>query len=151
LYRHRLGPHHRVQEMQYRQPVEFGGRRLTALPAGHCLRSAMLLAEDGDRSLLYTGDFKLGPSATSEEAELPRADVLVMESTFGLPRYRMPPREETIAQLIDIVGRALAAGNTPVIHAYPLGKSQEVTKLLTSHGIPVLQHSTIYQVSQIYE
>ena len=66
----------------------------------------MLLAEDGDRSLLYTGDFKLGPSATAEEAELPHADVLVMESTFGLPRYRMPPREETIAKLLDIVHAA---------------------------------------------
>jgi putative mRNA 3-end processing factor len=151
LYRHRLGKHHRVLEMPYRQPIEFGGLRLTALPAGHCLGSAMLLADDGERSLLYTGDFKLGPSATSEEAELPHADVLVMESTFGLPRYRMPPRDETIAQLIEIVTNAFAAGKTPVIHAYPLGKSQEVTKLLTSHGISVLQHSTIYAVSRIYE
>src|SRR4029079_7015360 len=36
LYRHRLGPRHRVLEMPYRQPVEFGGMQLTALPAGHC-------------------------------------------------------------------------------------------------------------------
>ena len=42
--------------------------------------------------LLFTGDFKLGPSATCEEAELPQADILVMESTFGKPKYRMPPR-----------------------------------------------------------
>jgi putative mRNA 3-end processing factor len=151
LYRHRLGRHHRVLEMPYREPLEFGSLRLTALPAGHCLGSAMLLAEDGERSLLYTGDFKLGPSATAEEAELPHADVLVMESTFGRPRYRMPPREETIALLIDIVRQALAAGKTPVIHAYPLGKSQEVTKILTTHGIPVFQHSTIFAVSRIYE
>jgi putative mRNA 3-end processing factor len=151
LYQHRLGRHHRVLEIPYRQPIEFGGLRLTALPAGHCLGSAMLLAEDGDRSLLYTGDFKLGPSATAEEAELPHADVLVMESTFGLPRYRLPPREETIAKLLDIVRGAFAAGKTPIIHAYPLGKSQEVTKILTSHGIPVLQHPTIYAVSRIYE
>ena len=151
LYRHRLGRHHRVLEMPYREPLEFGSLRLTALPAGHCLGSAMLLAEDGERSLLYTGDFKLGPSATAEQAELPHADVLVMESTFGRPRYRMPPREETIALLIDIVRQALAAGKTPVIHAYPLGKSQEVTKILTTHGIPVFQHSTIFAVSRIYE
>jgi putative mRNA 3-end processing factor len=151
LYRHRLGRHHRVLEMPYREPLEFGSLRLTALPAGHCLGSAMLLAEDGERSLLYTGDFKLGPSATAEEAELPHADVLVMESTFGRPRYRMPPREETIALLVDIVRQALACGKTPVIHAYPLGKSQEVTKILTTHGIPVFQHSTIFAVSRIYE
>ncbi len=150
LYRHRLGPRHRVLEMQYGVPVEFGGLRLTAYPAGHCLGSAMLLADDGQRSLLYTGDFKLGPSATSEPAELPQADVLVMESTFGQPRYRLPPRDDVIDELVALVRRTLQAGKTPVIHAYPLGKSQEVTRLLTNHGIPVLQHQIIFEISQVY-
>ena len=151
LYRHRLGARHRVLEMRYGEPLEFGGLRLTALPAGHCFGSAMLLAEDGERSLLYTGDFKLGESATAEPAELPHADVMVMESTFGLPRYRLPPRADTVAVLIETVRTALADGKTPVIHAYPLGKSQEVTKLLTDAGIPVLQHAAIYQISRIYQ
>lgn len=151
LYRHRLGPRHRVQEMTYRKPTEFGGLQLTALPAGHCLGSAMLLADDGQRSLLYTGDYKLDPSATAEAAELPHADILVMESTFGRPRYRLPPRDETVARLLEIVFAALADGMTPVVHAYPLGKSQEVTKLLTSSGVPVLQHRVVYEVSRIYE
>jgi Cft2 family RNA processing exonuclease len=151
LYRHRLGARHRVREMVYREPLEFGGLRLTAYPAGHCLGSAMLYAEDGERSLLYTGDFKLGTSATSEAAELPCADILVMECTFGRPHYRLPPREAVIEQLLDLVRGSLANGCTPVIHAYPLGKSQEVTKLLTDRGIPVLQHPVIYAVSRVYE
>jgi Cft2 family RNA processing exonuclease len=151
LYRHRLGPRHRVLEMPYRKPVEFGGMQLIALPAGHCLGSAMLLAEDGQRSLLYTGDFKLDASATAEAAELPHADILVMECTFGRPRYRLPPRDETITRLLEIVLAALADGMTPVVHAYPLGKSQEVTKLLTLNGVPVLQHRVVYEVSCIYE
>ncbi len=150
LYQHRLGPHHRVSELTFRKPLEFGGMQLVAYPAGHCLGSAMLWASDGERSLLYTGDFKLDASLTSEPAELPHADVLVMESTFGLPRYRMPPRAVVVEQLLEIVSGALAAGKTPVIHAYQLGKSQEVTKLLTSHGVPVLQHASIYEVSRIY-
>ena len=151
LYQHRLGKRHRVLEMSFGLPIEFGSLRLTALPAGHCLGSAMLLAEDGEGSLLYTGDFKLDESATAEPAELPHADVLVMESTFGLPKYRLPPRAEVVAQLVEIVRNALVAEKTPVIHAYPLGKSQEVTKLLTNAGIPVLQHKAIYEISRIYE
>ncbi len=63
----------------------------------------MLLADNGEQTLLYTGDYKLGPSATSEPAELPRADVLVMESTFGLPQYRLPARASVIAHLFEIV------------------------------------------------
>jgi Cft2 family RNA processing exonuclease len=151
LYRHRLGAHHRVREMKYREPLEFGGLRLTAWPAGHCLGSAMLLAEDGERSLLYTGDFKLGESATSEAAELPHADTLIMECTFGRPHHRLPPREDVIAELLAIVSAALEDERTPIIHAYSLGKSQEVTKILTANGIRVLQHPTIYAVSRVYE
>jgi putative mRNA 3-end processing factor len=150
LYRLRLGERRRTVDLAYRQPREFGDVRLTLYPAGHCLGSAMLLVESDSGSLLYTGDFKLGESATAEPAELPRADVLIMESTFGKPRYRMPPRSRTVEQLLELVHAALADGRTPVIHAYPLGKSQEVTRILTAAGVPVLQHSATFAVSQAY-
>ena len=125
-------PRRMCVEMHYRAPVEWGDTRLTVYPAGHVFGSAMLLAEDGGRRLLYTGDFKLGPSATAEPCELPKADTLVMESTWGDPRYRMPARENVVAELLERVYHALAANRTPVIHAYVLGKAQEVTKILTS-------------------
>src|SRR5690606_19629411 len=121
-----------------------------AYPAGHCLGSSMLLVDDGEKRLLFTGDFKLGPSATCAAAELPQADILVMESTFGLPKYRLPPREEVVESLITLVRNTLAAGTTPVIHAYALGKAQEVTKLLTLAGIPVQQHPLTFEVSEVY-
>lgn len=150
LYHARLGPRP-VLEMTYRRPIEWGGVRLTVYPAGHCLGSAMLLAEDGGQSLLYTGDFKLGESATAERAELPRADLLVIESTYGHPHYRLPPRAEMIGELLDRVREALRAGRTPVVLAYPLGKAQEVTRLLTAAAIPVLQHREAYRISRVYE
>ena len=151
LFRHRRGQHHRIKELPYRKPVEFGPLRLTTYPAGHCLGSAMLFAESEKMSLLYTGDYKLGPSVTSEPAELPHADILVMESTFGKPKYRLPPREETIAQLIELVQGILKSGRTPIIHAYALGKAQEVTKLLTNAKIPVQQHPMTFAVSEVYQ
>lgn len=149
LYHLRLGRRD-VLEMPYRLPIEWAGVRLTTYPAGHCLGSAMLLAEDDGRTMLYTGDFKLGESATSEPAELPRADILVIESTYGEPQYRRRPRAEVIAELIDVVRTAIDREVTPVIQAYTLGKSQEVTRLLTLAGIPVLQHPKVFEVSQVY-
>jgi putative mRNA 3-end processing factor len=150
LYQHRLGPRPTLA-MPYRTPIDWGGLRLTTFPAGHCLGSAMLLAEDGSQSLLYTGDFKLGQSVTAEPAELPHADILVIESTFGHPDYRLPPRSQVIEQLLSLVRQTLADGNVPVIEAYILGKAQEVTRLLTDAGVPVLQHRNIFAVSRIYE
>jgi Cft2 family RNA processing exonuclease len=150
LYQLRLGPRPTL-ELPYRRPIDWGGLRLTTYPAGHCLGSAMLLAEDQGQTLLYTGDFKLGPSATAAPAELPHADILVIESTYGDPAYRLPPRDEVLEEFFTLVRSTLAAGAVPVIQSYILGKSQEVTKLLTAQGIPVLQHAKIYQVSRVYE
>ena len=150
LYQARYGPRPTLA-FPYRQAVTWGGLRLTTYPAGHCLGSAMLLAEDEGQSLLYTGDFKLGPSATAETAELPHADVLILESTYGHPDYRLPPRAETCARLFELVRTTLAAGATPVIEAYALGKSQEVTRLLTAEGFAVVQHRSVAELSRIYE
>lgn len=150
LYQHRMGQR-RTRQLPYRTPVEWGGLQLTTFPAGHCLGSAMLLAEDGRQSLLYTGDFKLGESLTAERAELPRADILVIECTFGTPAYRLPPRQLAIEQLLTLVREALATGAIPVIQAYMLGKGQEVTRILTNAGIAVVQHHQTYAVSQVYE
>jgi putative mRNA 3-end processing factor len=150
LYQARLGARP-VLPMPYRQTIQWGGMELTTYPAGHCLGSAMLLARDGDQSLLYTGDFKLGESATAERAELPHADILVIESTFGTPQYRMPPREKAVDQLLTLVRQTIDNGRVPVIQAYILGKAQEVTRILTLADIPVLQHRKIFEVSQVYE
>lgn len=149
LYRFRYGPRP-TRELPYGEPLDWGGLRLTTYPAGHCLGSAMLLAEDGQQSLLYTGDFKLGESATAARAELPRADMLVIESTYGNPLYRHPPRETVLDQLFTLVRETIATGATPVVEAYTLGKSQEVTRLLTAAGFPVLQHPKIFETSQVY-
>jgi putative mRNA 3-end processing factor len=150
LYHNRHGVRP-VLEMPYGQTRQFGETRLTTLPAGHVLGSAMLLAEINGQRLLYTGDFKLGPSLTAGEAQMPRADVLVMESTYGDPAYCLPPRQECCERLVSAVRDALAQDVTPVVHAYALGKAQEVTRILTSAGIPVLQHPKAYEISVIYE
>jgi len=150
LYQLRQGKHRAVQEMPFGKALEWNAFRLTTFPAGHVFGSAMLLAETQGRSFLYTGDFKLDPSATAETCILPRAETLVMESTWGDPRFRLPPRTTVVQQLLNLVHDAFQQHRTPVIHAYVLGKAQEVTKLLTQAGIPVLQHPLAYEVSCVY-
>ena len=56
-----------------------------------------------------------------------------------------------LEQLFALVRQTLADGAMPVIQAYVLGKGQEVTRLLTDAGIPVLQHRQMFAVSQVYE
>jgi putative mRNA 3-end processing factor len=150
LYRHRLGSEMRVRELPFGQSYTLGDVALTPYAAGHCLGSAMLLADDGHERLLYTGDFKLAPSLTSEPIEPVRADILIMESTFGDPRYCLPPREVVIERLLEAIDRAFARDQVPVVMAYALGKAQEVTAILARAGHKVVQHPTVAGVSQVY-
>jgi putative mRNA 3-end processing factor len=150
LYKARLGDR-RTRLMPLGERLEWREHSLTTYAAGHCLGSAMLHVECEHGSMLYTGDFKLGRSATAAPANPPRADVLIMESTYGDEVYRLPPRDEAIEQLVRTVQLVLNSGRTPLIHAYVMGKAQEVTKILTHYGIPVLQHPLIYDVSLVYE
>lgn len=149
LYQHRFGdrPTH---WLPFGEPLAWGDCLLTTHPAGHVFGSAMLAIASSEGTALYTGDFKLRESATAEPAAPPRADVLIMESTYGEPRYRLPPRTESIAQLLAIVQRVLDAGRTPVVQAYVLGKAQEVTRILTLAGLRVVQHPLVHAISEIY-
>ncbi|MCA9185880.1 MAG: MBL fold metallo-hydrolase RNA specificity domain-containing protein [Pirellulaceae bacterium] len=149
LVRERFG-YGPVQAIPWGQTVTCDGVELQLFPAGHILGSAMLLANDDSESLLYTGDFQLEPSLTCEPVEVPQADILVMECTFGDPRYRFPSKRDVYEQLIASVSDAISWGRTPVVHAYALGKSQEVARVLTNAGITVLEHSLIHALSQIY-
>ncbi|MGQ9913728.1 MAG: MBL fold metallo-hydrolase RNA specificity domain-containing protein [Thermogutta sp.] len=150
LMEHRLGKR-TVRVMELGEPISWAGVTLTALPAGHCLGAAMLHVEADGQTLLYTGDFKLSPSATVTAAEPAPAEILIMESTFGTPDYRMPPQEEVLARLRDLLQRILENGDVPVIEAYALGKGQEITRRLHDMGYAVVQHPHVWAVSRIYE
>lgn len=124
---------------------------LTLLPAGHILGSAMAFVEAEGESLLYTGDFKLRPNHCAEPCEPRRADYLVMETTFGRPRYRLPPDGDVWRELIEFCRGALGEGVTPVLFAYSLGKSQELLAGLREAGVPIALHKEAAKLTRIYE
>jgi Cft2 family RNA processing exonuclease len=131
-------------------PVEAASTRLTLFPAGHILGSAQVFLEAAGRSLLYTGDFKRRASATAVTAQTPRANVLLTETTFGLPVFRFPPREVLADRLIAACRGALEEGKTPILLAYALGKSQEAATILDAAGIPTVFHGAAWKLLPDY-
>lgn len=119
-------------------------------PAGHIFGSAMLEARTEHGTLLYTGDFKLRPSLAAEPCVPVRADVLIMETTFGLPRYAFPPDEQIEQDLVRFCRQALEDKVTPVLYAYSLGKTQEVLQIVGRNGLPVMLHAHGYRMTQRY-
>jgi Cft2 family RNA processing exonuclease len=124
--------------------------RLRLAPAGHVFGSAMVRVARPEGSLLYTGDFKLRPSLTVEQADPPAADVLVMESTYGLPMFRFPPWREVHARLAEVAAAALKAGRQPIVMGYSLGKAQEIVRILTDAGLPVTCHGAVHAMNEIH-
>ena len=139
-----------ARELAYGETAEAGAARLTLFPAGHILGSAQIRFEEAGRSLLYTGDFKRRASATARTAENPVSDVLLTETTFGLPVFRFSPRAEIEERLIAACRAALDEGKTPILLAYPLGKSQEVAAILTAAGIPTVLHGAAWKLTPEY-
>jgi len=120
-------------------------------PAGHILGSSMVRLRNESGTLLYTGDFKLRRGLAAEACEPPKADVLIMETTFGLPKYELPPEEEIRAAIIAFCHDAIAGGRVPVLFCYALGKTQEVLAALKSVGLPVMLHPSAMRLTRIYE
>lgn len=135
---------------EFDAPWQEGDATVTLLPAGHILGSAMVLVEYHGTRVLYTGDFRLRPSATAEACRTVAADVLVMECTFGEPRYRFPDRAAVVDELCDFVEHTLAHDSVPVLLAYSLGKAQEVARVLGDRGYPVALHASAWEMLEVY-
>ncbi len=151
LMQHRVGTVEEAVALDYGERFAFDELSLELFPAGHVLGAAQVRVTrpDGHR-LVYTGDFSPGAFLTARRAETPACDTLVIESTFGHPKYRFPPREQTYDEVAEWCRRQLSRGVRPVVLAYSLGKSQESIQQLVSRGLAVTAHEAIFQVSALY-
>ena len=150
LMRARIGGKRQEHILEFGERRAFGDFAITLLPAGHILGSAQSFIESEAGTLLYTGDFKLRPGLSTEAAQWRQADTLIMETTFGLPRYRMPPTEEVLAQAVAFCRETLDGGGVPVLLAYSLGKSQEILCALLAAGLTPMLHDAVWKMTAIY-
>lgn len=153
LMRARTPPPQKTEiiELDFHTPHALADSRVTLIPAGHVLGSSQVFIESEHGSLLYTGDFKLKPSLTSEPATAKQADTLIIECTFGLPKYQFPDTEQVRQDIRTFCQQAIDEGFIPVLYAYSLGKSQELLAILKPCNIPVVVASSIDRISQVYQ
>ncbi|WP_367865900.1 exonuclease [Pedobacter sp. WC2423] len=122
------------------------GVKISFIPAGHILGSALVMMEYNGVKYLYTGDYKLQPDTTCEPIEFAEADVLITETTFANPDTKHPDVELEIKKLN-------ATTSNIMLGAYALGKSQRLIKLI-SDLCPqrrILVHHSILPFVKIYE
>ena len=74
-----------------------------------------------------------------------------METTFGLPVFRFPPRAALEARLVSACRDAADEGVVAVVLAYALGKSQEAALVLADAGISTVLHGAAWKLLPEYE
>jgi Cft2 family RNA processing exonuclease len=136
------------EQLAWEAPI--GPCVLTIAPAGHVLGAAQLIADTPAGRLVYTGDYQSGPGLTHAPGSPVACDVLVIEATFGLPIFHFPPRGAVRSEIVGWCAARLAAGETPVLLAYALGKAQELVAALGEAGLPIVAHGAALEVCRAY-
>ena len=125
----------RLSPVRYGETVEPApGVRATFLDAGHILGSAILSVSvrDGgrERTMVFTGDIgHRGLPIVRDPTPVERADVVVMESTYGNRVHK--GMEDTVEEFVHAVTDTLGRkGGNVVIPAFAVGRTQDIIYLL---------------------
>jgi len=118
----------------YGQPLELAsGVRAAFFDAGHILGSACVqleLEEAGQRrTVLFSGDLgNAGRPLLRDPATPPKADVVVMETTYGDRLHR--PFARSVEELYAAIGATFQRGGNVIIPTFALERAQELLYFL---------------------
>jgi len=111
--------------------------KLTLHNAGHILGSSIvhLHVGEGLHNIVYTGDFKFGRTMLLEPASsvFPRAETLIIESTYGGQDDLMPEREGVEERLVSVVNETFEKGGKVLIPVPAVGRAQEIMLVLDAY------------------
>jgi len=112
------------------------GVRACFRDAGHILGSCTVEIWAGkgsrERKLVFSGDLGQFDTPILRDPEaIDRADVVLMESTYGDRRHR--DRSETLAELGEILTAPRSAEGNILVPAFSIGRSQEILYQLGRH------------------
>jgi Cft2 family RNA processing exonuclease len=126
--------------------------------AGHIVGAACIYMEYGNRSLFYTGDYNTTSSRTAEGlklADLPKADMLITESTYGGDTH--PSRKSQESELIEAVMKVVQAGGNVLIPAFALGRAQEIilalrtSPIFMTANVPVYVDGLVREITDLFQ
>jgi metallo-beta-lactamase family protein len=98
--------------------------------AGHILGAASVRLDDGQRSVVFSGDLGRGNDQIMRPpAPPPAADHIVIESTYG---NRDHPDEDPADVLAEVITRTAKRGGIVLIPVFAVGRAQLMIHLITT-------------------
>lgn len=149
LLRHRLGMYIEAKGLEYGEVMEINGVKITLHPAGHIVGSAQVRLEYKGEVWLITGDYKLENDGIAVPYESIKCDILVTESTFGLPIFKWRSQQEVFEEINQWWQENILAGKNSVLIGYALGKAQRLLCELDRRIGKIYVHSSIENINEI--
>ena len=135
--------------IDYNKEFEFGDLTIIPRNANHIMGSSQFEIHNG-KSITFTGDFRLNNGLLFDPCHIVDTDVLIIESTYGMPHFSFPEVTHVLENIGKWVNEKQQKGNNILFGSYALGKSQEVIKTLNNLGIKPVVHPKIAHFSEIY-
>jgi hypothetical protein len=135
--------------------------RVTFHNAGHILGSSIVHFHIGEGvyNVVYTGDLKFDRTRLFSPAvySFPRAETLIIDSTYGAPQDVMPRRSQAEEEFIRTVVETVRRGGKLIVPAFAVGRAQEIMVLLEDYSrrglidsIPVYLDGMIWEATAIH-
>lgn len=96
--------------------------------SGHILGAASVVLNCFEKAIVFSGDIgRYQSSFLLPPASLPKASIVVMESTYG---DRLHGEQDPLDQLADIINEALPKNGSVLIPSFAVGRAQEIMHLI---------------------
>lgn len=119
----------------FRTPFKLKKTKVTLFDAGHIPGSTMPFLDTGEKTILYTGDYKIAPTRLMKgtDVNLPNVDIFITESTYCDREH--PDRKSQEKELVRTVRSTLANDGIALISGFAIGRIDELLLVLNHYGI----------------
>ena len=140
----------RLQTIDYGEPIDINGVRVSLHPAGHVLGSSQVRVEKGGRVWVASGDYKLNTDVTCLPFEPVRCDAFITESTFGLPIYRWDDSQQVFGDINAWWSANADSGRASVLFCYAFGKAQRILSGVDASIGSIVVHGAVEPLNRAY-
>ncbi|MDW8063082.1 MAG: MBL fold metallo-hydrolase [Candidatus Caldarchaeum sp.] len=122
-----------TKTVYYREPFAVGDLEVELMDAGHIPGSAQVIV-NGDKTLVYTGDFTTVKTRMLDGADTTIGDVdaVIIESTYAHEDHR--PRIDLEKEFVKACREVVENGGRVLVPAFSVGRAQEIISILAAHN-----------------
>lgn len=116
---------HYLKSVRFDEPLKLpGGATARWRRAGHILGAASVQIDWASISTVFSGDVgRFGDPMMVDPVQIPHADYLLVESTYG---NRLHDRTDPEDALAEVINRTVHRGGTVIVPAFAVGRAQSM-------------------------